>query len=68
MKTAVAQSVSLANDHCVHGMSDMNWCALCKQANGDKHSNTILKAFNPKTNRKQHVSTLKPKIEFKTRH
>ena len=61
MKAVVDQSVSLPNESCVHGMSDMNWCALCKQANGDKHSNTVIKAFTTKTP-KRIVQSAKIKI------
>ena len=33
---------------CKHGLSDKNWCALCRKAAGDEHATKIIKAFTPK--------------------
>lgn len=52
-KTPVDNTVHLKDEPCIHGMSNMNWCAICRQANGDKHSNTVIKAFTTKNTRKQ---------------
>ncbi len=46
--TTPTEPVQLPHEPCIHGMSDANWCALCKSANGDKQATRIIKAFTPK--------------------
>ena len=47
----------ISNNVCIHGLSDPNWCALCKSANGDQQVTRIIKAFTPK-NPKRHNQNL----------
>ena len=65
MKAVANISNDLPNEPCVHGMSNKNWCALCMQASGDKHSNTVIKAFTTKSPKKRPYDSKKTVIETK---
>ena len=62
IKDSYTTRIPLPNKPCVHGLSNANWCALCKSANGDKHAAKIIKLFTPKTNKKYHqdINQYKP--------
>ena len=51
----------LPNEPCIHGLSDKNWCAICREQNGDKHARVINRAFTPKNPKNNHSSKSKVK-------
>jgi len=57
-----AEPIQLPNEPCIHGLSDKNWCAICREQNGDKHARVINRAFTPKNPKRNGSSNSKIKI------